>query len=73
MLTVNDLMARFNVKKTAVYSMVERGDIPKPLRVGGSSRWLEDEIDAAVEAMKVRRAVDPMKRSRGRPRKEVAA
>lgn len=68
MLTVSDLMARFNIKKTAVYSMVERGDIPKPLRVGGSSRWLEDEIDAAVEAMKARRAVDPMKRNRGRPR-----
>lgn len=73
MLTVNDLMAMFNIKRTAVYGLVERGEIPKPLKVGGSSRWLPDEIDAAIDAMKVRRSVDPMKRTRGRPRKEVAA
>jgi predicted DNA-binding transcriptional regulator AlpA len=68
MLTVNDLMERFAVKRTTVYSMVGRGELPQPIKVGGSVRWLPEEIDAAVERWKAQRAT-PAARGVGRPRK----
>jgi predicted DNA-binding transcriptional regulator AlpA len=32
--------------KTTLYSWIKRGKFPKPVKIGGSSRWIADEIRA---------------------------
>lgn len=39
------------VNPATIYRMVNRGQLPKPARVGGSSRWVEAEVTAALTAM----------------------
>jgi predicted DNA-binding transcriptional regulator AlpA len=36
---------------STVYRHIRRGIIPKPLKVGGSSRWLRTECEAVLQAM----------------------
>jgi predicted DNA-binding transcriptional regulator AlpA len=43
------------VHASTLYRLVRRGLLPKPIKIGGSSRWIEDEFDAALAAMAVRR------------------
>jgi predicted DNA-binding transcriptional regulator AlpA len=69
MLSVTQVMARLNIGKTAVYDLVKRGDLPKPVKIGGSSRWIPEEIDAAIEVMKSKRDEPTTVTRRGRPRK----
>lgn len=72
LLDIKHVMARLTIKKTAVYSLVARGDLPQPLKIGGSSRWVPEEIDAALEKMAQRRDEPRTPTKRGRPRKVVA-
>lgn len=69
LLNVNQLMQRLTVKKTAVYHMVKCGVLPKPVKIGGSSRWISEEIEAAIEAAKAKRDEPAPATRRGRPRK----
>jgi predicted DNA-binding transcriptional regulator AlpA len=41
-----------------LYRGIRRGHFPRPVKVGpGSSRWLRDECETALQAMLARRAV----------------
>jgi predicted DNA-binding transcriptional regulator AlpA len=40
-----------------LYRGIKRGQFPSPVRVGGSSRWLREECEAALQAMAEGRAV----------------
>src|SRR5262245_39980962 len=41
---------------STVYRNIKTGVIPKPIRIGGSSRWLRSECDAALKAVIYHRA-----------------
>lgn len=69
MLNVSQVMARLNIGKTAVYDLVKRGELHKPVKIGGSSRWIPEEIEADIEAMKAKRDEPTPVTRRGRPRK----
>ncbi len=44
------------VNPATIYRMVARGQLPRPARVGGSSRWVEAEVEAALQqALEARR------------------
>ncbi len=36
---------------STMYRHIRKGTIPKPVRIGGSSRWLREECEAALQAM----------------------
>jgi predicted DNA-binding transcriptional regulator AlpA len=36
---------------STIYRLIAKGILPKPLKVGASSRWLRDECEAALKAM----------------------
>jgi predicted DNA-binding transcriptional regulator AlpA len=42
------------VHQSTIYRLVRRGLLPRPIRIGGSSRWIEAEFDAALAALAVR-------------------
>lgn len=72
MLNVSQVMARLNIGKTAVYDLVKRGELHKPVKIGGSSRWIPEEIEADIEAMKAKRDEPTPVTRRGRPRKAAS-
>jgi prophage regulatory protein len=41
---------RTGVGKTTIYGMIGRGEFPAPVPLGSMARWVEDEIDAWVNA-----------------------
>lgn len=69
MLNVTQVMARLNVSKTTVYGLVKNDILPKPIKVGGSARWDEGELEASIERMKAARNAPLAPTRRGRPRK----
>ena len=49
LLTLQDLCSKTGVHRSSVYRLVRRGEWPKPLKLGASSRWLATEVDAALQ------------------------
>jgi predicted DNA-binding transcriptional regulator AlpA len=39
------------VHGSTVYRLIARGLLPKPLHIGASSRWLRQEVEAALARM----------------------
>jgi predicted DNA-binding transcriptional regulator AlpA len=39
------------INPATLYRQVRRGLLPRPIKVGGSSRWLRHECEAALAAM----------------------
>lgn len=44
LLTIKDLERLFHVDKRTISRLCKKGQIPPPLKVGGSNRWRADEI-----------------------------
>lgn len=44
-LKVRDLLKRLPISRPTIYRMVKRGDMPKPIKLGSSTVWLESEIN----------------------------
>jgi predicted DNA-binding transcriptional regulator AlpA len=45
------------INPATLYRHIRRGILPKPVKIGGSSRWLRSECEAALQAMVDGRAV----------------
>jgi len=39
------------INPATLYRHIRNGRFPKPIRIGGSSRWLRQECEAALQAM----------------------
>jgi predicted DNA-binding transcriptional regulator AlpA len=39
------------INPSTLYRQIRKGTIPKPIRVGGSSRWLREECETALRQM----------------------
>ena len=39
------------INPSTLYRHIKRGLLPKPLKVGGSSRWLRSECELALQMM----------------------
>ncbi len=48
LLTVRQVAARLNVCRATIYSMVERGDLPR-IRIGNTVRFTQADLVAALE------------------------
>ncbi|WP_158243207.1 helix-turn-helix transcriptional regulator [Acidimangrovimonas sediminis] len=44
--TIKHLCAYLKLGKTSIWDGVRRGRIPKPVRIGGSTRWKRSTIEA---------------------------
>jgi predicted DNA-binding transcriptional regulator AlpA len=44
-----------SLNPSALYQGIKLGRYPKPIKVGGSSRWLREECELALQAMVGRR------------------
>jgi predicted DNA-binding transcriptional regulator AlpA len=52
LLTVADLERLLRVDRRTVRRLWERGQLPPPLKIGGSNRWKPDDITEALERLR---------------------
>lgn len=53
------LAAELDVSESTVDNLVQRGVLPKPVRIGGSVRWSWSQVDAALGAATTTPEADP--------------
>ena len=46
LLPLSAILAEFGLHKTTIYGLIKQRQFPPPIKIGGSSRWLADEIEA---------------------------
>jgi len=75
----DEVLERLQIRNTALYENIKRGIIPPPIKIGGASRWVKDEIEALLQRLCEERAnavrkpgPGPHVRRPGRPRKVSA-
>lgn len=61
LLTVKAVGTKFNISTRTVWRLVERGDLPRPVRIGRCCRWFEADILAVKK-----RLLEQRKEARGR-------
>lgn len=54
-LTIKDLQAKLNIRKTTIYKLIQQGKFPAGVSLSGkpgtgSVRWLESQVDAWLTA-----------------------
>ena len=49
LLTLKDICRKAGVHRSSAYRLIRRGVWPRPLKLGASSRWVADEVDAALQ------------------------
>jgi len=52
LLTVEDLERLLRVDKRTVARLCKRGQLPKPLKLGGGNRWKAEDIAAAIDVLR---------------------
>ena len=50
LLRLPDLIARGLGSRSSIYLRMDRGEFPKPVKIGRLNGWPESEIDAWIEA-----------------------
>jgi len=48
LLTMKDLEQLFRVHRRTIMRLCHNGRLPEPIRIGGSNRWLKEDIDLAI-------------------------
>ena len=51
LLTYHDLSVRLQLDRTTIWKMVNRRELPQPIKLGRAVRWRETEIDAHLAAL----------------------
>ena len=52
LLTIEDLERLLRVNRRTVARLCQRGQLPKPLKLGGGNRWRAEEIALALERLR---------------------
>ena len=61
LLTLKNVMDMTSLSRTTIYELVKEGKFPQPVKPGPrSTRWLESEVLAYIEALPRGVDIDPM-------------
>ncbi len=52
LLDVKAVAALFQASPSTIWRRVNDGTMPRPIRIGGMTRWARDEIDAVIDRAK---------------------
>lgn len=47
--TPDDLIKKFKISEQTVYNWIEKGHLPKPIKMGRRIFWKKSEIDSCME------------------------
>jgi predicted DNA-binding transcriptional regulator AlpA len=45
------VQAEVGLHKTTIYGLIRDGKFPRPIKIGDSSRWLSDELEAWINEL----------------------
>jgi prophage regulatory protein len=45
------VQAEVGLHKTTIYGLIRDGKFPRPIKIGDSSRWLSDELEAWIDEL----------------------
>lgn len=48
LLDMHALSPYVSLHKTAIYALIREGKFPRPLKLGGRSRWRRSDVDAFI-------------------------
>jgi predicted DNA-binding transcriptional regulator AlpA len=51
LLATSDLEGLLKVDRRTITRLVKRGQLPRPLKLGGSNRWRPEDISAAIDRL----------------------
>ena len=51
LLTTSDLEKQLKVDRRTVTRLVKRGELPMPMKLGGSNRWRPEDISATLDRL----------------------
>ncbi|WP_073034603.1 helix-turn-helix transcriptional regulator [Roseovarius pacificus] len=51
LLSVSTLVEMLQRSRASIYRDIQRGEFPRPLKLGSSSRWRRSEIEAYIERL----------------------
>lgn len=54
LLTIAQVAAALAVSRPTIYQFVKRGVLPQPFKFGCATRFREDEVIAAIDALRVK-------------------
>ena len=55
LLTLSEVRGVVGLSSATLYRMIERGDFPRPVKIGRAARWPTSEITAFIEKHKTGR------------------
>lgn len=50
LLPLSEVMARVGLRRSTIYEWIGRGAFPPPVSLGATSRWVESEVEAWIDA-----------------------
>jgi prophage regulatory protein len=48
-LRINQLEAKLGLKRSTIYKLISEGQLPKPIKFGRASIWLESEVEEILK------------------------
>lgn len=55
LISLRDAGARLSLSQRAIYRLVAKGELPRPVKVGGATRLYASDIDTYLETLKTNR------------------
>lgn len=49
LLRIDEVANRLKSGKTKIYEMIKLGDFPPPVKIGRSSRWVDEDVDNFIQ------------------------
>lgn len=49
LIRLQDVMVKLGIRRNTVYRLINSGNLPKPIKIGKASLWLEDDINEAIK------------------------
>lgn len=50
LMSIRDITETLQRSRASVYRDIKNGDFPKPMKIGGSSRWHPSQVEGFIEA-----------------------
>ncbi len=50
LIRMREVTHRVGLQKTAIYRRIQRGEFPRPIKVGRASGWIEIEVEQWISA-----------------------
>jgi predicted DNA-binding transcriptional regulator AlpA len=55
LISIQEVMGQTRIGRTMIYELAKNNEFPRPVKVGGASRWIREEISDWIRALALKR------------------